>query len=344
MKTTSKDLFGVIAMVLMAIFTGCSSTDVVEPAEDFDETGETITLSFECSDVANATRADNDHVLRYSAIMYEGAAIDGNIVAQRKEALASDEGATTITFEVPEGTYSFVVIGDYIPKVSQDGVMVNPQPNDEGLYADAYYDTHSDKVRIWSLAYKNKNVGSKFFNNDNYDCFADTVKVIKGSDVVNRFKMLPRIVSRISFVSTTEMPADIENITISNFDFFPYYNFIYKNTGTQHGNDSQYRIPNLTIPTSYSAGSKELFYFYSLAPQKQDRDNGLYSMSITVNYIDNSSRTKSVPDKTICPVANFKIKVTGPFLSEPPVQKGPINLILTSDSNWATDDIEIVTN
>lgn len=339
MEKTSKSLFSAIAATVTIAVTGCASTDVIGPPADFEEVGEKITLSIDCPEAAAATRAGNDHVLRYSAIMYAGDNIDGVEVAERKEVIASDEGETIITFDVPQGTYSFVVIGDYIPMKSVEGVLTNPEPDDNGFFQDVYYDTHANDTRIWAIPHQNKKApDADFFNNDNYDCFAAKTEITKRESAVDENVRLTRIVSRISFVSTTPLPAEIENITITDFDYFPYYNFLIKSTGSQHANCNQYNMAKRTISSVYTEGSAELFYFYTLA--SKTASEGLYPMSITVNFKDNSSRTLTTPDDKIQPQANYKIKVSGPFLSEPPVEKGPINLHVTTSEDWG-DDIDI---
>lgn len=341
MKLNLRQLSAVFAAAMITIVTGCATTEVVDTPSGNEEKGEAVTLNIACPDAAKATRAGNDHALRFSAIMYEGGSIKDASVSQRKEKLASEEGSATITFEVPPGDYTFVVIGDYIPKVDadSDGVFENPDPDESGLYQDTYYDTKSEKEKIWSLAFKNKNVSKDFFNNDNYDCFASSITLTKEEAEINQDITLNRIVSRISLVSTTEAPAEIDNISIEHFDFFSAYLYGVKDTNQNHGNDSEYKIPKLTVESTFSEDNNELFYFYTLAPKAKAEP--LYYMYVTVNFKDNSSRTTTILDKKIYPQSNYKVKVAGPFLSAAPVDKGPINLILTTDDSWAEDDIDV---
>lgn len=337
MNVRCKIFLGVISAVVSTMGIGCTSTEVVDPSKDYEENVETITLSIACPDANKSTRADNDHILRYSAIMYEGKSIDGTPMLQRQEALASvgESNPTTITFVVPEGEYSFAIIGDYIPKGSI--------PNEEGLYDDVYYDTHTDPTRLFMLSFKNfkdsqKTVENTCINNENYDCFATVIKVNKGKDQVEKDINLPRIVSRISFVSNTEFKDEVEEITFSKFDFFYQYALISK-TGSQSASSSV-SMKKATQKSLSLTQENEIFFFYSLASDMKGYQ--LSNIDFTIKFRDTSIPARSFTTQSIAiqPISNYKIKVTGPFLSEPVRPEGPIILNLTADTDsWESSSI-----
>lgn len=327
-----------MSSALMSMMSGCAMTEVVEPASDTYREGRTITLTIANPDAENQTRAGNDHVLRYSALMYAGKQIDEKNAPERKEALASADGGATITFEVAEGDYTFVVIGDYIPMVAGDGgTMSEPEPGDNGLYADCYYDTHSDNARLYMLSFRdyknNKNVDKKCVNNENYDCFAKKFTINKGVEEEKRDVSLDRVVSRVSFVSNTVMPegATVTDISVSDFDFYPTLTYTDMTTG-EHARGQSYKLPDFKITPVYPDGNGELFYFYTLASNKNISRGELYAMNITVSLSDGTKQEVRIPEGTIVPFANYKITVKAPFLSRKLIPSGNIILNLSTDS------------
>lgn len=333
MKTTNKFLLASTAVAIMAIADACSSTEVVEPPTGYESKGKTITLTIGCPDANNsATRADNDHMLRYSALMYVGKSIEEDVAPVRKEAIATSGGSSpiTITFDVPEGDYTFVIIGDYIPS--------NSEPDENGLYPDTYYDTHSDNARLYMLSfkdfYKNDVVYPTCLNNENYDCFARTITINKGEEEVTKEITLPRVVSRVSFVSNTNLDADIDEITFSDFDFF--YTYVYSSKTGARSASGKISMTKATQNSMSNTQDNEVFFFYTLASDK--RGDPLANIDFVIKFKDNTSRSFTTQGALIYPISNYKIKVMGNFLSDPVVPTGPINLVLTANEDeWDSE-------
>lgn len=329
-----------IAMYMTVIISGCTSTELVDAPQSSGTKGQTITLNISCPEAAQ-TRADNDHVLRYSALLYEGEQIGKSSYRERKEILESNNSTENkIVFEVEENIYSIVIIGDYLPNETISTTS-------EGHYTDKYYDTMYDYERLSMRSIKdfpnNESIDFNCINNENYDCFAKIITVNKGPEEVKEDVTLERIVSRISFINTTTTDLEINDISVKNIDFFNYYNFSgsYPSVMSSHAGstNSPLIVPNIK-PISTNVG-EELFYFYTLADNSDH--GGLYQLEFEINFKDGSSYTTSISSSKIKPYANYKILVKGPFLAKPTPKLGPIilNLSTVDREHWETDEVNL---
>lgn len=340
-----------IAMCMTVIISGCTSTELVDAPQSSGTKGQTITLNISCPEAAASTRADNDphagHVLRYSAILYSGESLKEGEFVDRQEAIITTGSETsdvskTFTFKVPEGTYSYVVIADYIPS--------DFMPDSNGLYGYKYYNTQNPREYIYMYSFidfstfgnGNKEVKYNCFNNENYDCFANyDENIVKTSEDRTETIELQRIVSRVAFKSTTPLPENtsIESITFSNLDFFGTHTIKYRSISGQHAGSTGVNGLNLPSQTldytnnekrdTYNADTDELFFFYTFASDKEGQDVSLYEFEFTVKFNDGSSFEYSgMPRYTIKPTPNYKIVVKGPFLSNPIPTEGYLNLYI----------------
>lgn len=333
----------IIAMCMTILVAGCTSTELVDTPRPTETKGQTITLNISCPEAAQ-TRADNDHVLRYSALLYNGAELKElteSRLYDRKEILVSDEEIQYITFEVPTGNYSCVVFADYIPS--------SAQKDKDGFYEDVYYDTHSTE-RIYMRAFTDftkqdrPDVDNKCINDDNYDCFLATVENIrKEENELHEPITLERIVSRISFISSTDLPEgkSIKSVTFQQFDFYHYLTIKGQATGL-HASAGSTRIGEFEYPITYNQENKEILYFYTLARNDGKEDSGLNEIKFKVNFTDGTSYPSdcfSVRDGLIKPYANLKIMVKGPFLSESPIVLGKLilDIPMPNVDGWETD-------
>ncbi len=318
---------------LTAITTGCSSTDVIDQPNNTESKGQTITLNISCPDAATSTRADNDHVLRYSAILYTGKTLQEGTLFERQEAIVTAEESKTFTFEVPEDDYSYIVFADYIPATSQ--------PNSNDLYDDKYYNTEDPREKIYMRSFidfstygnGNTKVDEKCFNNENYDCFAYFNQgITKGAEEVNEEITLERIVCRVAFKSSTDMPENtsIKNITFTKFDFFGTHTITDKSISIQHAGASSLNLSKFTLENPAYTETGELFFFYTFASPKTGQEVSLLQFEFTVNFDDESTYTNTVDAETIKPTPNHKITVIGPFLSAVPPVLGNLNLNINS--------------
>lgn len=331
----------IIAMCMTILVVGCTSTELVDDSHPTEAKGQTITLNISCPEAAASTRADNDlhagHVLRYSAILYSGGELRTGKEFERQEAIVSAEENKRFTFKVPEETYSCVVFADYIPSDSE--------PNSDGLYGNKYYNVTDPRERIYmrsfidfsTFANGNQRVDERCFNNENYDCFAYIEENIKkeADEKIVDIK-LERIVSRVAFKSTTDIPENdaVKNITFTKFDFFGTHTIKDGSINNSHHAGSMgsmgLDLSDFTLDSHINNSSDELFYFYTFASKKEDKNLYLLDFNFTVNFESGNKYEYTVPQAKIKPTPNYKIYVTGPFLSAPIVTVGDLILDIPS--------------
>lgn len=328
-----------IAMCMTVIISGCTSTELVDAPQSSGTKGQTITLNISCPEAAATTRADNDHVLRYSALLYEGERIDRSSFRERKEIVeSSNTPENKITFEVEENIYTILIVGDYLPS--------NPIKISDNQYENCFYNIDYTNGRIYMYSVKNfpdeEPISLNCINNENYDCFAKSITVEKTAGTYERDVELERIVSRISFVNNTTTDSEIERITLDKFDFYYYCNLIGEpSVGSHAGSNDNYELPVLEIQPLSLKQNEELLFFYTLADNKEHRE-GIYEMKLTIEYKgDSPNKTTIIPSATIKPIANYKYKVMGAFLAEPEPQLGPIILNLSKKESWNEPDKEV---
>lgn len=326
-----------VTTLAMAGLLGACSTEIITPEEGLEIYGDDIVLNFNPDDLPS-TRAGSDHVLRYTAKLFQGefGTNTNPTFLERKEIIATN-GNNTITFSVPQGTYSVLIFADYIP--------ANSSPDAIGLYPDKYYDTTSTDESVRMLAFTDKN-GSTLLNqccinNDNYDCFTGIISSIhKTEQKYEQSLTLQRATAKVRFISTTPLPdASITEIKLSSFDYRDTY-FQFGESARLDGKTvSQMKLDNYTFSQMSDESNGEVFYFYTLA--SLSANNNLKKIEFTVKYSDGTSRKTTIDDYNIPIKKNHITTVKGAFLTEPlpdPSELGDITLHF-STGDWETPDI-----
>lgn len=331
-KTIKKIATVLLSATVLTLLAGCSSTEIIDSPQQPAKKGKTITLSLSAPENAT-TRADADHQLRYVAKLIEGDLTGQSIeVKERKESIVSNNDDTTITFVVEQGDYTIVLFADYVPSSSSK--------DDKDCYPDSYYDTHSNalpqKVSI-----------NKFeINNDNLDCFGKVIKVAKGEEEVVENVTLFRLVSKIRFVSTTQL-ADNKEIDNISYSRISYHKTINIESASQSGGagaaiddiDTQYSAntsSNFLNPSDSGNGLYELFFFYTFADKTGDKAY-LGQVDFSINFKDATKREKSIVTGVIPAKRNSITTVQSDFLSDEQKSTGNIILNLSTPNNWGDD-------
>lgn len=354
MKTIRITKIAFLFGILSNIMTSCSTHVVDEPRLPEVNGDESITLFLTGKDI-QSTRADASHKLRFTAKLYSGDLKDKNGVnpikyQETKQAIA-ENGQNTIIFKKPEGVYTIFLFADYIP--------ITATPNSNGLYEDCYYATNfdNDKTEIQMLIPGN---GTTILNNDNMDCFAGVVRVEKKEEEFKRTIALERAVARVSFLSRTDAPAEVDYITIGGISLFDKFawtaindgsNDVYPpfNAGAMTYPDAEAYCRRAQIGVSPN-GNNEVFFFYTFANDEPDRyTEALATMSFTVNYKEVNGekvapRTTKIESGTGNPVKvlrNHKTIVKGDFFQSDKSKLGDIILNLSPNILWDTD-IDII--
>lgn len=333
MKTTLARLMWVASAAVM--LSACASTDIIEE-DAIKEKSEEITLFLSTPEKNGDTRADNDHVLRYTAKLFEGDYVkDGINFRERKEVLATS-GDPTITFSVPVGTYTVVLFADYIPKDSQ--------PDENGHYADRYYDTSSEKEDVSMRAFTDKLGTVKLpyncINNDNYDCFSNYRVIAKTEEKYERDVTLQRAVSKIRFVSRTDAPSPVKGLTFSKFSYLRTLSLV----GGIASDFAPYQQMGLGVLDPIAPSdieNNELFYFYTLAHIYGDATDQLKDLKFKIAFDDGSEREYEIGSGTIQFQRNYITTVKGPFLSDDLPDLGDIILHLSTSDDWKYPGITI---
>ena len=327
MKTT-QNIAGLLLLALTGMVASCSSTEVIEPAQ----TDETISISVSAPDAYKfpVTRADATVQLRYTAKLYSGSAVDPDAFVERKELLAS--AGSTITFNVKkQGNYFITLFADYVD--------ANASANADGCYPDKYYDTSSTGDYVYMLALK-PDEGSKTYaespiNNDNFDCYAATVKVAKKGEEVNQDVILNHAVCKVNVlnkVTEDDDPEGIDQLNITSFSFIRQYSMTNK-VGYATGSKIS-GTPIAFAPNNLSTG--EMFYFYTFGS-----NNGKIEIAFEIQGKDGFTYNPvSIAQGVLIPAANTIINVRGSFLvpsSAPDKPKDNIN-ITVSAGDWSSTE------
>lgn len=316
-------LFSATVLILLG---GCSSTEIIDSPQEPAKKGKTITLSLSAPENAS-TRADADHQLRYVAKLVEGNLAGQSIeVKERKESIVSNNDDTTITFVVEEGDYTIILFADYVPSSSTK--------DDDNCYPDSYYDTHiNDLPQKVSI--------NKFeLNNDNLDCFGTVIKVTKGEEEVVENVSLFRLVSKIRFISTTQLAdnQEIDNISYSRISYHKTINIesASQNSGKGagiEGIDTQYTATESSNFLNPSNSGNELFFYYTFANKSGDKAC-LGQVDFSINFKDGTKRDRSIVTGVIPAKRNSITTVQSDFLSPEKKATGNIILNLSTPNNW----------
>lgn len=308
---------------------GCSSTEILAPGEEAN-IGETITLTL-TSPPDGYTRAGNDHVLRFTAKLFDGYldGINNASYLERREVIASS-GQATLTFAVPEGEYSLIILADYIPSSSL--------PDSNGHYPDCYYDTSSQNESVVMNAVPaNSANGTTFFNNDNYDFFSCYLKIAKGREEVEKDVELTRPVSKIVFVSSTDAPETIESIDVTKFWAYGHFSAI-KGYASSWDSPATKKENGIT-PSAPSRN--ELLFYYTFANRNGAENIVGSDTGFKVKFTDGSEYNVSIPGSTITFKPNYITTVKGPFLQAAPPDLGDIILHLSASGDWNSPSQEV---
>lgn len=321
-------------MLPMALLSaGCSSTEVLdEPTEQVksDEIVFNVDIPQELK-----SRATSDHMLRFTAFLYEGeyASKTDGVKFMEKKQVTTGNGSGQIVFKVVPGVYQILLFADYIPSSS------TPQ---DGIYPDKYYDTSSTEALNGTV--KMLGFGNLTYNglsNPNYDCFTYVTEVInKSEDKYERAYVLTRPLSKIRFVSTTNYESRVRSITFNSFNFYDQYSIYGKSTFIRYDN---LRLSNHTLDGMSDASQNELFYFYSFASPDQTLNMRDYDFTIT--FEDGTSRRVNIPFSSVYVLPNHIMTVRGAFLADPAPDEpelGDIILNLTRNESWTNEETIII--
>lgn len=320
MKTKPiRQLFASIPLLLLA---SCAQTDVIDSGLD---SGFSLTITLSAPQAS--TRADNSHMLRYTARLFKGSTPDAGKIVDKKQ-LIEDGSTSTLTFEgVEEGDYCVLVFADYIP--------ADATPSADGIYPDNYYDT--SKAEDVAL----KNVSSDLINNENLDCFAACEKIVKEKEEKRVPVTLKRAVAKVRVVSASEKQDEVENILISKFSILKEYKVTTKSASAYNA------FPNCTLSkpwevTPSDLDSNELFFYYTFATDPQEARNGtnLVGLAFTVNSATLDPVSFDIPTENLIVKSNWITTLRGDFLpalpEDPSTRSDKIILDLTPDPSWAT--------
>ena len=299
-KTIKKLTALLFSATVLILLGGCSSTEIIDSPQEPAKKGKTITLSLSAPENAS-TRADADHQLRYVAKLVEGDLAGQDIeVKERKESIVSNNDDTTITFVVEQGDYTIILFADYVPS-----------------------STTKDEI-----------------NNDNLDCFGKVIKVTKDEEEVVENVTLFRLVSKIRFISTTQLAdnQEIDNISYSRISYHKTINIesASQNSGNGagiEGIDTQYIANKSSNFLNPSNSENELFFFYTFANKSGDKAC-LGQVDFSINFKDGTKRDRSIVTGVIPAKRNSITTVQSDFLSPEKKATGNIILNLSTPNNW----------
>lgn len=345
----------VIVMFMSIVMAGCSSTELVDTPRPTETQGQTITLNISCPEAAQ-TRADNDHVLRYIAVLYRGVELGRGELIDRKENIVNNgEKSMAFTFKVPEDNYNCIVFADYIP-------VDNVQTDENGYYKDKYYNTQNINNHIYMRSFidfatasnneERISVGWRCFNNENYDCFIYTNNNIVKEAPDTTIKVdLHRIVSRVAVKSNTDFPegvTSVKSVSFNKIDFFHQYDISPNSSSVSTSHAGSFGIVTtnspyvITYEDNYNNKEDELFYFYTFGSKNEGSRTTLYDFEFSITFDNGSVYEAKIPQNKIEPIENYKITAKGPFLSAPSPTLGDLTLLIptTEIEDW-DKDIEV---
>lgn len=329
MKNKFFNCFAGGALLLWSgLLSGCSDTEVIRNLSIEEKESDLLVFNV-CAPESFCTRASSDHVLRFTAKLFEGKYRNntgGVKYLATKQATATADGKSTIVFQVPEGEYQILLFADYIP--------INSEPDENGIYPDAYYNTTSKTESIEMIAFTRRDdpFDNTNINNENYDCFyAETELIKKTADKYEKDFTLKRAVAKVRVISnTTNTTSDIQSISFSKFSYGS--NFSIDGQSVLYNNFPDY-LSSRTYTEMTDPSQNEIFYFYSLAPISES-NNKLTQITFTVNFKDGTKRTIDIPSGIVTIKQNYITTIRGNFLADPEPELGDIILHLDSDENW----------
>lgn len=335
--------FGILVSSLsMGILSfSCVSTEIVEPKGSDSQKGDEITLRFSTPKKL-ATRADDSHKLRYVAKLFKmktSQAYDPSSM-QRQEIIEDvNKADNVITFNVdPDQNYIIFLFADYIPAASQ------PSNN---LYPDYYYNTQSQDELVTMLPNPDNTsskISTKFFNNDYYDCFSWTDTIHKTTLKRELDCCLNRAVAKIRFIDENAKNENFSNITFSSFSYLTQFNQ-QSQIGLGYSNLTATDLREISLTEMSSPNDHELFFFYTLAANKNSSVKSLKDVTFTTTNSDNNTKQTQIQAYTIPIAKNFITTVKGSFLplnntQEPdPGNQNDNSIILNVSTNgeWGSD-------
>lgn len=346
-------------MLAFSGLTACSANDSDEPQSE--EKVNRIEINLDCEDLATRAATDHSgHKLRYIAILYQGSANNtSSINFIRKELIDGETGDQNrqnfLVFDVDPGkTYTIELFADYIP---EDAILKDGQMGSVTFktYGDYYYNTNEKDVIYMLSTPQSPNsykADSKFFNNDNYDCFALTESFEKTSKnyVINN--KLKRVVSKIRFVDNSANSGSYK-VGVKRLGYYRQLDFINSIAAGITSFDSAQDFEEVTIANNkiINNSDKEVVFFYSFATKSESNRNE--SVYLSFSTTPSSGGTKTFVTKDLTIKRNYITTVTGEFLDEdlggsndpggdtpdvPSIEEdGPIYLYLGIDTEeWGT--------
>lgn len=299
----------------------CISTEEVKSSQK-QEPSKAVVLNLNAPKEAS-TRADDSHLLRYTAKLFIGSPsnIDQSTM-QRKELVEGFKGElgneNQIVFYLdPNTQYTIYIFADYVPK---------DKVNLAGGASDYYYNTTlaNDQYRMYTNAGKNyTEIGEDFFNNDHYDCFIAMVSDAKNEGKNEHNVTLKRAVSKVRFVDTSKNTG-VYNITGSSLKQCYIITAAQGTIGAM--GDETYRFSGLSIADkkdlTSSEEEKELFYYYTFANSgiNSTTNNIVFNIKGEDNSFDKTYEIKNIQARQ-----NYVTTVKGLFLSDKDTPEDPGN-------------------
>ena len=263
---------GALMILTSFALTSCVSTDTLESQKEKQE-AECIVLNLSAP-AEGATRADDSHVLRYTAKLFTGSPSNLDKSSMQRQELIEGRKSVygnenQIVFYLdPNTRYSIYVFADYIPK---DKVA------DSGETPDYYYDTHIEDSYFRILTnpgVNNTEVSSEFFNNEHYDCFFGLVTDLKNDGKNEHNIILKRAVAKVRFIDNSNESGaySVSGLKLKHSTQLG----VSTGMAAAYG-PSEIDMKGLSITdnSSYNPdnqGETELFYYYTFASQGVSSD------------------------------------------------------------------------
>ena len=313
-----------LAVIALAIsfLTACSTSDNSEPQSE----GKTmkIGINLDCEDLATRAATNHSgHKLRFIAILYEGSYNNTSMLYfTRKELIDGETGDNNLQnfleFDAdPNKKYTIHLFADYIP---EDATLKDGQMGMVSFktYGDYYYQTTvKDNLTMLSTPQSPNSYtpDSRFFNNDNYDCFAFMETFEKKTNNYLIDAKLKRIVSKIRFVDNSANSGSYR-VGVKRLGYYRQIDFVNSIAVRPYSFDSDKDFEEVTVSNNKAINSsdKELLFFYSFATKSGTSLEETVYLSFTTTPSSGGSKTFVTKDLSI--KRNHITTVTGQFLDE----------------------------
>ena len=323
MKMLFKNLSSLIPVFLACVaLPSCMSTETIEEVTSNEGELSPIFLNLNAPKI-DGTRADDSHLLRYTAKLFKGSPSNLDVSSMERKELI--EGNTNelgnenqiIFYLDPNTRYTIFVFADYVP--SEKGLAVNTDHYFDTSVSNSYYDmyTKAGSGKITS------DLGEDFFNNEHYDCFCGVVTDQKSEGKNVHDLTLKRVMGKVRFVDTSGISG---NFTISSSRLQHYTRLTVSQSTSGALNLTSHSPSSLTIADNVNLspdkdGNTELFYYYTFA---NPGENQMLDNSINFKITDNrNGETMEFKVTEIKVRQNYVTTVRGHFLPSAPLEEEP---------------------